>query len=82
MPYFDSHRSGEVVSRIGNVRLINDMIGQIVLGLPSQLFITLISLVVMLTYSTPLTAASLLASAVVTRVGLLFVPAIHRKPAG
>jgi ABC-type bacteriocin/lantibiotic exporter with double-glycine peptidase domain len=76
MAYFDSHRSGEVVSRIGDVSLINQMIGEIVLGLPSQLFVALISLVVMLTYSGPLTAASLLAFAIVSGVGLLFVPPI------
>lgn len=79
MTYFDSHRSGEVVSRISDVSLINQMIGEIVLGLPSQLFIAVISLVVMLSYSLPLTAASLLAFLIVIGAGLLFIPAIRRK---
>jgi ATP-binding cassette subfamily B protein len=79
MTYFDSHRSGEVVARIGDVRQINSMIGAIVLGMPSQAFIALVSLIVMLTYSGPLTAASLLAFAIVTGVGLLFLPAMRRK---
>ena len=79
MSYFDSHRSGEVVARIGDVSQINAMIGAIVLGMPSQAFIALISFIVMVTYSGPLTAASLLAFALVTGVGLLFVPAMRRK---
>ncbi|MFM9073927.1 MAG: peptidase domain-containing ABC transporter, partial [Cyanobium sp.] len=79
MAYFDSHRSGEVVARISDVSQINSMIGAIVLGMPSQAFIALVSFLVMLTYSVPLTAASLLAFAIVTGVGLLFVPSIRRK---
>ena len=79
MTYFDSHRSGEVVARIGDVSQINAMIGAIVLGMPSQAFIAVISFIVMVTYSGPLTAASLLSFALVTGVGLLFVPAMRRK---
>ncbi|MFM9047340.1 MAG: peptidase domain-containing ABC transporter [Cyanobium sp.] len=79
MAYFDSHRSGEVVARISDVSQINSMIGAIVLGMPSQAFIALVSFLVMLTYSVPLTAASLLGFAIVTGVGLLFVPSIRRK---
>jgi len=79
MTYFDSHRSGEVVARIGDVSLLNQMINEIVLGLPSQGFVALISLLVMLTYSGPLTAASLLAFAIVAGVGWLFMPAMRRK---
>ncbi|MFM7640111.1 MAG: peptidase domain-containing ABC transporter [Cyanobium sp.] len=79
MSYFDSHRSGEVVARIGDVSLINTMIGTIVLGIPSQAFVAGISFLVMITYSGALTAASLLAFAIVTAVGLLFVPATRRK---
>jgi ABC-type bacteriocin/lantibiotic exporter with double-glycine peptidase domain len=61
------------------VSLINSMIGAIVLGMPSQAFIALVSFIVMITYSGPLTAASLLAFAIVTGVGLLFLPAMRRK---
>ena len=79
MTYFDSHRSGEVVSRIADVSKINTMISEIVLGIPSQAFIAVVSLIVMISYSGSLTLASLLAFAVVSGVGLLFVPAIRRK---
>ncbi|MFO8237022.1 MAG: peptidase domain-containing ABC transporter, partial [Prochlorococcaceae cyanobacterium] len=79
MTYFDSHRSGEVVSRIGDVSLINGLIGDVVLGLPSQLFIALVSLALMLAYSPALTAASLLAFVLVVGANLVFLPALRRK---
>jgi ABC-type bacteriocin/lantibiotic exporter with double-glycine peptidase domain len=79
MTYFDSHRSGEVVSRIGDISRINALISDLVLGLPSQLFIASISLVVMLIYSPPLTALSLLAFGILIGSGLLFLPAQYEK---
>lgn len=79
MLYFDSHRSGEVVSRISDISRINALVSDLVLGLPSQLFIAAISLVVMLIYSPPLTAVSLLAFGVLIASGLLFLPAQYEK---
>ncbi|CAK6696027.1 peptidase domain-containing ABC transporter [Synechococcus sp. CBW1107] len=79
MTYFDSHRSGEVVSRIADVSHINQLISDLVLGLPSQLFIACISMVVMLTYSPALTAASLVAFALLLGANLLFLPALRQK---
>lgn len=79
MTYFDSHRSGEVVSRIGDVSLINGLIGDVVLGLPSQLFIAAVSLALMLAYSPALTAASLLAFVLVVGANLVFLPALRQK---
>ncbi|TVS02451.1 MAG: peptidase domain-containing ABC transporter [Cyanobium sp. PLM2.Bin73] len=79
MTYFDSHRSGEVVSRIGDVSLINGLISTVVLGLPSQLFIAAVSLALMLAYSPVLTAASLLAFLLVVSANLIFLPALRQK---
>lgn len=79
MTYFDSHRSGEVVSRIGDISQINALISQLVLGLPSQLFIACISLVVMLIYSFPLAIVSVLAFVVLVGSGLAFLPAQYDK---
>lgn len=79
MSYFDSHRSGEVVSRIGDVSLINGLIGDVVLGLPSQLFIAAVSLALMLAYSPALTVASLLAFLLVLGANLVFLPALRQK---
>ncbi|GAB4471982.1 MAG: peptidase domain-containing ABC transporter [Elainellaceae cyanobacterium] len=77
--YFESRRSGEVVSRISDVDAVNDLISQVVLGLPSQFFIALVSLGFMLFYSWQLTIASIAAFFLVTLVNLLFLPALRQK---
>ena len=77
LTYFDAHRSGEVISRLGDIRTVNALVGKVVLGLPSQFFIAVLSLAVMLFYSWELTLASLLAFILVTVVNLLFIPAIR-----
>lgn len=79
MAYFDNHRSGEVISRIGDIRRINDLVSKIVLGLPSQFFIALISLFIMLRYSSILTAAAIAAFFVVTLFNLIFLPFLRQK---
>ncbi|MEO0987797.1 MAG: peptidase domain-containing ABC transporter [Cyanobacteria bacterium J06639_14] len=79
MSYFDGHRSGEVVSRIGDVRRVNALVSQVVLGVPSQFFIALVSLGLMLFYSWQLTLASLMAFMGVLGTNLLFLPALRQK---
>ncbi len=79
LSYFDAHRSGEVISRLGDVRTINALVSQIVLGLPSQFFIAIVSLGLMLLYSWQLTVATLAAFVVVTIVNLLFLPALRQQ---
>ncbi|MBN3869619.1 peptidase domain-containing ABC transporter [Nostoc sp. JL33] len=79
LSYFEGRRSGEVVSRIADVNHINQLVSQIVLGLPSQFFIALVSLGFMLFYSWGLTLASLAAFIIVTLVNLLFLPALRQK---
>ncbi|MBN4000317.1 peptidase domain-containing ABC transporter [Nostoc sp. LPT] len=79
LSYFEGRRSGEVVSRIADVNHINKLVSQIVLGLPSQFFIALVSLGFMLFYSWALTLASLAAFMIVTLVNLLFLPALRQK---
>lgn len=79
LSYFEGRRSGEVVSRISDVNAINSLISQIVLGLPSQFFIALVSLALMLVYSWQLTLASIATFIIITLVNLLFVPALRQK---
>jgi ABC-type bacteriocin/lantibiotic exporter with double-glycine peptidase domain len=54
-------------------------VSQIVLGLPSQFFIAIVSLGFMLFYSSWLTLASIAAFIIVTLVNLLFLPALRQK---
>ncbi|MEH2247766.1 peptidase domain-containing ABC transporter [Nostoc sp.] len=79
LSYFEGRRSGEVVSRIADVNAIHNLVSQIVLGLPSQFFIAVISLGFMLFYSWELTLASIVAFIIVTAVNLLFLPAMRQK---
>ncbi|WP_366918532.1 peptidase domain-containing ABC transporter [Acaryochloris sp. IP29b_bin.148] len=79
LSYFEGRRSGEVVSRISDVNAINTLVSQIVLGLPSQFFIAIASLILMLLYSWQLTLASIAAFIVVTLVNLTFLPALRQK---
>jgi ABC-type bacteriocin/lantibiotic exporter with double-glycine peptidase domain len=79
LSYFEGRRSGEVVSRISDVNTVNALVAQMVLGLPSQFFIAIISFGFMLYYSWQLTLASLAAFVLVTLVNLLFLPALRRK---
>jgi ABC-type bacteriocin/lantibiotic exporter with double-glycine peptidase domain len=79
LAYFDAHRSGEVISRLSDVHTINTLVGQIVLGLPSQFFIAIVSLGLMLLYSWQLTIASVAVFVLVTLVNLLFLPALRQK---
>ncbi|WP_414585564.1 peptidase domain-containing ABC transporter [Scytonema sp. PCC 10023] len=79
LSYFEGRRSGEVVSRIADVNAINALVSQIVLGLPSQFFIAVVSLGFMLFYSWGLTLASFAAFVIVTGVNLLFLPALRHK---
>jgi ABC-type bacteriocin/lantibiotic exporter with double-glycine peptidase domain len=79
LSYFEGRRSGEVVSRIADANAINNLVSQIVLGLPSQFFIAVVSLGFMLFYSVQLTLASIVAFIIVTAVNWLFLPAIRQK---
>jgi ABC-type bacteriocin/lantibiotic exporter with double-glycine peptidase domain len=79
LSYFEGRRSGEVVSRIADINAVDSLVSQIVLGLPSQFFIALISLSLMLFYSWQLTLASIAAFIIVTIVNLLFLPALRQK---
>ncbi|MBI4739689.1 MAG: peptidase domain-containing ABC transporter [Oscillatoriophycideae cyanobacterium NC_groundwater_1537_Pr4_S-0.65um_50_18] len=79
LSYFEGRRSGEVVSRISDVDAIHSLVSQIVLGLPSQFFIAIISLGFMLFYSPTLTAASFAAFVVMAGISFLFLPALRQK---
>lgn len=77
--YFESHRSGEVVSRISDIQQINDLITDVVLGLPSQLGIALVSVIWMWMYNPQLTMAALISYVLVIGCSLCFLPAIQDK---
>ncbi len=73
--YFESHRSGEVVSRISDIQHLNSLMTQVVLGLPSQLCIAIVSLFLMWAYNPSLTLAALACYCIVLVSNLCFLPA-------
>ncbi|AFY57404.1 bacteriocin-processing peptidase [Rivularia sp. PCC 7116] len=79
LSYFEARRSGEVVSRIKDVNSINSLVSEIVLGLPSQFFIAIVSLSFMLFYSWTLTLASVIGFLLITAINFLFLPAIRQR---
>ena len=79
LSYFESHRSGEVVSRIADIQRLNGLIAQAMVGIPSQLCIALVSLLLMLSYNRSLTVAALICYASVIACNLAFLPALQRR---
>jgi ABC-type bacteriocin/lantibiotic exporter with double-glycine peptidase domain len=79
MSYFESHRSGEILSRVSDIGRINNLLSFLVVGLPSQLFISIVSLVVMLFYSVPLTVVAIVLFVIILAVDVSFLPAIRDK---
>ncbi|MEB3362000.1 MAG: peptidase domain-containing ABC transporter [Synechococcaceae cyanobacterium] len=79
MAYFDTHRSGEILSRISDLSRVNTMFGFLVLGVPSQFFVALVSLLVMVKYSAPLAQVSVLAFLLILVFELTFLPALRDK---
>ncbi|BAY09214.1 peptidase domain-containing ABC transporter [Calothrix sp. NIES-2098] len=79
LSYFESHRSGEVTSRLADVRTVNTLVQTVILQLPSQFFTSLISLSFMLSYSWWLTGVSFLSFLVITIIDVSFMPSQRRR---
>jgi ATP-binding cassette, subfamily C, bacterial len=77
--YYESRRSGEVVSRLEDIQEINQLISQVVVGLPSQLCIAVVSLGFMLFYSLPLTGAAIVIALLMSLSTVLFLPTLQQK---
>ena len=79
LSYFENHCSGEIVSRLQDVQMIYHLVAHIVVGLPGQIFIALVSLLLMVIYSPGLTAIALGASLLMTVVTLTFLPTLRHQ---
>lgn len=73
MQYFDTHRSGDILNRIIEVGRVNAIFNALLLDLPSDLFVALISLVVMVLYSPVLALIAVAAYVVIVVVQLAFL---------
>lgn len=79
LSYYEARRSGEIVSRLRDIREINQLVSQVVIGLPSQIFIGLVSFGFMLFYSWKLTTAATLVAVSMIVPTILFLPALQQK---
>jgi ATP-binding cassette, subfamily C, bacterial len=79
LTYYESHRSGEIVSRLRDIESINQLVSQTVITLPSQMFTALVALGVMLTYSWQLTIAALLVAIGIALATWAVTPALKQK---
>jgi ATP-binding cassette subfamily C protein len=79
LSYYQVRRSGEVVSRLQDIQEINQLISQAAIALPSQTFIGIVSLGLMLLYSGRLTAVALSLTLLMTLPILLSLPTLKQK---
>lgn len=74
MRYFDTHRSGDILNRIIEMGRVNMMFTSLLLDLPADMFLAIISMVVMIVYSTQLTLIALVSYGLVVLIQLAFLP--------
>ena len=79
LTYYESRRSGEIVSRLRDIEQINQLVSQVVVSLPSQLSIALVSLGFMLFYSVKLTLVAAVIAALMTLSTFIFLPTLQQK---
>ncbi|MBW4617144.1 MAG: peptidase domain-containing ABC transporter [Desmonostoc vinosum HA7617-LM4] len=77
--YYESRRSGEISSRLRDISEINQLISQVVVLLPSQFFIAVVSFGLMLFYSWKLTLAVIFFIILMTVATLPFLPILQQK---
>ncbi|MBV6622762.1 MAG: peptidase domain-containing ABC transporter [Rivularia sp. (in: Bacteria)] len=79
LSYYESRRSGEIISRLRDINEINQLVAQVVASLPSQFFITIISFGFMLFYSWKLTVVATIISLIMALSTLPLLPALRQK---
>jgi ATP-binding cassette, subfamily C, bacterial len=77
--YYEARRSGEITSRLRDINDINQLVSQIVILLPSQFFVAVISFSFMLFYTWKLTLAVVFISILITLSTLPFLPILQQK---
>ncbi len=79
LKYYEARRSGEVVSRLEDIQKINQLVSQLVIAVPSQSAIALVSLGVMIFYSPILTLVAVGIAILMTGSTFVFLPSLQRK---
>ncbi len=79
LTYYEARRSGEIVSRLRDIQEINQMVSQVVIAIPSQLFVAAISLIFMVFYSPKLLGLSVLVALLMSLSTIIFLPTLRQK---
>jgi ATP-binding cassette subfamily C protein len=79
LSYYESRRSGEIVSRLRDIQEINQLVSQVVSSLPASIFIAFVSLGFMIFYSWKLTLISLLIIPLMMLSTFIFQPTLRQK---
>ena len=77
--YYESRRSGEITSRLRDIREINQLVSQVVIGFPSRFFIAVVSFGLMLFYSWKLTIVAILVAGIMSLSPLIFLSTLQQK---
>jgi ABC-type bacteriocin/lantibiotic exporters, contain an N-terminal double-glycine peptidase domain len=79
--FYETRRSGEIISRLQDIQEINKLVSQVAISLPSQFFIAVVSFVFMLFYSKELTLAATVIALLMTASTVVFCPHCSTKRA-
>ena len=79
LSFYESRRSGEIISRLRDIQEINHLVSQVAISLPSQFFIAVVSFSFMLFYSRQLTFAATVIVFLMTTSTIIFLPALQQK---
>lgn len=77
--FYETRRSGEFLNRLQDIQEVNQLVAQIILNLPSQFFVALVSLGFMLIYSVRLTLVAVAVFALVMIPSLIFSHSLQQK---
>ena len=79
LTYYEARRSGEIVSRLEDIQQINRLVTQVVVRLPSQFFMAMISFSLMLFYSGKLTLVAVIIAVLMTSSTVAFLTTLQQK---
>ncbi len=79
LTYYETRRSGEIVSRLEDIQTIKELISELIVSLPSQICIAIFSLGLMLFYSAKLTLLVVVIAVIMTISTFFLLPTLQQK---
>ena len=79
LTYYESHRSGEIASRLRDIEQVNQIVSQALIGLPSQFFVAVASICLMMFYSPQLLAVTLTIGGATTVSTIVLLPKLKQN---